>query len=470
MIARGRHACSGALAALTLGAALAAASVARLARANGRPPATNGIHFRPGDPHTLYIASTFGLLVSHDDGCTVHWICEADLGYGGRWDPAYAIAGDGTIFATTYTGLRVSRDGGCSFATATAELPTGAPGRIANRWIDALDLGPDGTLWVGTSDTGVPNDVFVSTDGGATFSSGGVQSPTMFWKSLKVAPSDARRVYVTGYDIAGVALDGGTLPPTPHMLRTDDAGAHWTEVSLAGVALGATPIVVVLAVDPRNREIVYLVSRDANPPTGDRMYRSDDGGTTFSEVLATAVPVHDIVIDAGTVLVATQDETGLGGAAYESTSAGLVFTPMPNAPRLACLGKAPDGTLYGCAANWDPDTMAIGHSIDGGATFRKVWRFAELAGPLACPDGTAERDVCDRQQWQGVQAQLAATGPVCGLSASDAAPPGDVPPPSHGCCETGDAQSALVGICAIVLWLGRRRRRMQRAPAQQVCV
>ncbi len=465
MIPRGhRHAGSGALAALVLPAALAVASVAHVAQANGRPPTTNGIHFRPGDPHALYVASTFGLLVSEDAGCTMRWICEADLGYGGRWDPAYAIAGDGTIFATTYTGLRVSRDGGCSFATATAELPAGAPGRIADRWIDALDLGPDGTVWVGTSDTGMPNDVFFSTDGGATFSSGGVPSPTAFWKSLQVAPSDARRVYVTGYDLAGVSLDGGTTPPTPHMLRTDDAGARWTEVSLAGVAFGATPIVVVLAVDPRDPEVVYLVSRGANPPTGDRMYRSDDGGTTFSEVLATADPVHDIVVvDAETVLVATQNETGLGGAAYESTSAGLMFTRMPNAPQLACLGKAPDGTLYGCAANWDPDTMAIAHSTDGGATFRKVWRFAELAGALACPDGTAERDVCDREQWQGVQAQLAATGPVCGASAADAAPPDHVPPPSHGCCDTGDAQSALVGTCAVGLWLGRRRRRMQRA-------
>jgi hypothetical protein len=159
------------------------------------------------------------------------------------------------------------------------------------------------------------------------------------------------------------------------------------------------------------------------------------------------------------VLVATQSEAGLGGAAYESTNAGLVFARMPNAPRLACLGKAPDGSLYGCAANWDPDYMAVAHSIDGGATFRKVWRFAELAGPLACPDGTAERDVCDRQQWQGLQAQFAATGPVCGAFATDAAPPATMSPPAHGCCDAGDAESALVATCAIVPWLGRRRRR-----------
>jgi len=469
MIARGRR--RGSLVSIALAVAaivvLGALGPVRVARANGRPPATNGIYFRPGDPHSLYIASTFGLLVSHDDGCTVHWICEVDLGYGGSWDPAYAIAGDGTIFATTYTGLRVSRDGGCSFVTATAELPPGDPGRIANRGIDALALGPDGAIWAGTSDTGAPNDIFVSTDGGVTFSSRGMLSPTIFWKSIAIAPSDARRVYVTGYELAGVAPDAGTLPPAPHALRTDDAGVHWTELSLAGVIYGGTPIVLALAVDPRDAGIVYLVSRGANPPSGDRMYRSADGGATFAEVLATADPVHDVVVlDAQTVRVATQTVAGLGGSTYVSTDAGQAFVRATSAPRLACLGKSPDGSLYGCAANWEPDYMAVTQSLDRGTTFHKVWRFAQLAGPLACPDGTAERDVCDRSQWQTVQAQLAATGPTCGAQATDAAPPDNPPPPPRGCCDAGDARSALgslIWACVVVLWLGRRRP-MSRRP------
>jgi hypothetical protein len=446
-----------AAAALGMLAALAAPGPAD---ANGRPPATSGIAFRPGDPDALYVATTFGLLVSHDGGCTVRWICEADLGYGGRWDPAYAITRDGTIFATTYTGLRVSHDGGCSFATATAALPPGDPGRIANRWIDALALGPDGAVWVATSDTGAPNDVFASTDGGATFASRGLPSPTIFWKSLAIAPSDARRVYVTGYELTGASPDAGAPPPAPHVRRTDDAGAHWTDAPLAGVTYGPTPVVLVLAVDPRDAGVVYLASRGANPPSGDRLYRSADGGASFAEVLATADPVHDVVVlDAQAVIVATQTEAGQGGAAYASADAGRRFTRMSNAPRLACLGQAPDGSLYGCAANWDPDYMAITRSTDGGATFRKIGRFAELAGPLACPDGTAERDVCDRAQWPSVQAQLAATGPTCGARGSDAAPAEPPPPPARGCCDAGDAQGALVSACAAVLWLGRRRRR-----------
>jgi hypothetical protein len=78
--------------------AIACALAPALASANGRPPMTNGIHFRPGDAESLYVATTFGLLVS-PDGCQFHWLCEDNIGF---------------------DGLRVSRDGGCSFETASS--------------------------------------------------------------------------------------------------------------------------------------------------------------------------------------------------------------------------------------------------------------------------------------------------------------------------------------------------------------
>lgn len=458
--------------ALTVGAAGAFTAVPS-AHANGRTPATNGISFRPGDSKSLYIASTFGLLVSHDGGCTLRWVCEANLGYGGRWDPAYAVAADGTIYATTYTGLRISRDGGCSFTTATAALPEGAPGRIANRWIDALALGADGALWVGTSDNGAPNDLFVSTDGGETFTPrgpGGPDASTSFWKSIQLAPSRPARIYATSYRLAGTLPDGSPEPPTAQAVRSDDGGATWTPLPLGGVAFGLTPIVAALAVDPADPDVLYLASRAANPPSGDRLYRSMDAGATFTEVLATSEPIHDVVlVDAQTAVVATQSETGLGGSAYQSKNGGLQFTRLTNAPRLACLGKAPDGSLYGCAANFAPDYMSLTQSTDGAATFHRLWRFAELAGPVACPAGTVQHDTCELEQWRGLQAQLSATGPTCGDAAEppDAGPDGDPEPRrSHGCCDSGEAGEGsglggalLTGGLALAWLTGLRRRR-----------
>lgn len=428
-----------------------------MALASGRPPLTNGVHFRPGDNHSLYVATTFGLLISRDDGCSFRWICEENIGYGGTFEPKYRIAVDGTIFATTVSGLRVSRDGGCSFTTATSDKPANDPGRIADRWIDAIDIGPAGDVWVATADSGKPNDILRSTDNGMTFEPRGRSSEAIWWKSIAIAPSRAQRIYVTGYQVAGTLPDGGQMPPTAHVAISDDDGSHWTELPLAGVSFGSTPLVHVVGVDHTNPDVVFMSSRGANLPSGDRLYRSTDGGMTWNEVLA-ARPILDLAIGpTGTVLVAT-----LGGGAFRSSNSGATFSPMTNAPQLACVGERAGGEIYGCGANWQPDEKAIARSTDG-TTWNKVFRFAELAGPVECPTGTRQYDTCG-SRWPSLQAQFGATGPTaCNAPPTpDAAPP--PPKKTGGCCDAGNASSGKLGAlgltavmcCAQVL---RRRRR-----------
>jgi len=447
----------GSFVAVLLAVSLAVWPVA--AHANGRPPTTNGVHFRPGDSHSLYVATTFGLLISHDDGCSFHWICEDNLGYAGTFDPKYRIATDGTIFATTFTGLRVSRDGGCSFTTATADLPVDDRARIADKWIDAIDIGPTGEVWVATADNGKPNDVYSSKDNGLTFTPRGMQSPTIWWKSVLVAPSRAQRVYATGYQVAGAMADGGQMPPTTHLLISDDDGATWTPSPLAGVNFGIGPSVYVVGVDHTNPDIVVMMSAGANPPSGDRVYRSVDGGMTWAEVLATPAAILDVTLtDAGDVLVAT-----LGGAAFRSTDHGAMFAPLVTPPQLACVGQGGDGALYGCGANWEPDFKAVARSTDG-ASWSNVFRFVDLAGPLTCPAGTAEHDACE-PQWTVLKDQFGAHGPTTGACA---APQPDVTipvPPKKaggGCCDAGGAspgELGTLGLLALVCGGALRRRR-----------
>src|SRR3954452_11259344 len=99
-----------------------------------------------------------------------------------------------------------------------------------------------------------------------------------------------------------------------------------------------------------------MTSLGGNPPSGDRLYRSIDGGMTWTEVLATTSTIHDVIIKGQTVTVATQVQSTqavMGGPAYQSTNGGVDFTVMAGAPQLACLAQRPDGTLLGCGANWD---------------------------------------------------------------------------------------------------------------------
>lgn len=442
-------------------AVIAAMSWPAIAFADGRSPITNRIQFSPHDPHAIYVSTTFGLLVSRDDGCSFRWICEDNIGYGSTFDPKYRIGRDGAIFATTFNGLRVSRDGGCSFTTATAERPASDPGRIADRWIAALDIGPTGDVWIATADDGKPNNVYRSTDNGASFEPRGMLSQSIWWRSVAVAPSRASRIYATGYQVAGAAPGGGAAPPATHFARSDDAGTHWTASTLADVKIAGTPLVFVVGVDPVDPDIVLMLSSRAQPPSGDILYRSIDGGATWREVLAPAAPIIDVSIMPGGALATTR-----GAGAFRSLDRGASFARLDGAPQLACLTARGDGALYGCAANWEPDFKAIARSAGaaGGnapsgidaATWDKVFRFAELAGPLDCPIGTPEQRSCGGK-WPALQQRFGATGPTT------CAPPPDTRPPvqrSGGCCDAHRGEfSAPVGLAALCGVAIRRRRR-----------
>ncbi|MEO8700891.1 MAG: sialidase family protein [Kofleriaceae bacterium] len=415
-------------------AIIALGLAAGVVHANGRPPLTNGVVFRPGDSETLYVRSTFGLLISSDAGCTFRWVCEQCIGYGGTFDPKYAVASDGTIFATTFTGLRVSRDGGCSFTTATAELAVGDPGRIADVSVEALDIGPTGEVWVATADSGKPNNVYRSTDNGVTFAPRGMLSPTIWWRSVAVAPSNPLRVYVTGYEVTSSAA------PITHVYRTDDGGETWTELAVGSLA----PILLVAAVDPLDPGTVFL--RSGATSAGDRLYRSSDAGATFTEVLVTTEPIHDVLIaSAATVLVATE-----AGTLFRSDTAGAAFAPVAGAPRVGCLGKRPDGTLLTCAANWEPDFMAVGTSSDA-THWDPLFRFSQLAGPLVCPAGTQGHETCE-QLWPGLDEQFGVVGPACGAT------PDGAEPSSGGCCEAGGPAPIGLAMMTFALMIVRRRR------------
>src|SRR5262249_18580945 len=175
--------------------------------------------------------------------------------------------------------------------------PGGDGGRIADWWVDAIDIASNGDVWVVTADNGKPNNVYRSTDNARTFAPSGLASPSVWWKSVAVAPSRPQRIYVTGYQVAGTLADGGQSPPTTHLQIRGDRGAHWREAPLTGVAFGAMPIVYVLGVDPSNPDIVLISSSLANA-AGDRLYRSTDGGTSWTDVLDTSSPIVDLAVEA----------------------------------------------------------------------------------------------------------------------------------------------------------------------------
>lgn len=430
-------------------AALALALGGGAAHANGRFPTSVSVTFRPGSTTDIYLGTTFGFLISHDDG-TFRWLCEKNIGYEGTFDPKYRVAPDGTIYATTFNGLRVSRDGGCSFVTATAEQQPTDPGYIANIWVDAVDVSASGEVWVATAESARENNIFHSTDGGRTFAPTDNRSMQIWWRSLAVAHSDGRRVYATGYQVTQTADDGGAIAPTVHLRRTTDGGATWDALPITDFTLGGSPLILVEAVSPTNPDLVFVRSVRAEAPARDKLYRSTDGGLHFTEVLTTDDAIRNVVIRAsGDVLVATQT-----AGVFRSTDGGATFTPEPNPPQAACLGDRGD-QLFACGANWDPDLFSLGRSPDG-AAWTKVFRFVEMAGPLACPAGTVQHDQCEVLQWPAIREQFGIKPPVdAGVDA------GGGHGSSDGCCDSGGAAASVlvVGGLAAAALLRRRTKK-----------
>lgn len=420
------------------------------ARGNGRFPTSVSVTFRPGNQQDLYLGVTFGFLISHDDGASFRWLCEKNVGYEGTFDPKYRVAADGTIYATTFRGLRVSRDGGCTFQTATADLPSSDPGYLNNVWVDAIDVATNGDVWVATAESARPNDIYRSTDGARHFSPTGNQSMQIWWKSLVSARTNPQRVYATGYQVTQVGDDGGTTPPTVHLRRTDDAGGAWTHLSIAPFQLGNSPLILVDAVSPTDPDVVFVRSFRADPPTGDRLYRSTDAGASFTEVLATTDTIRNVVVRAsGEVLVAT-----VMGGIHRSADGGATFLPVAGAPQAACLGDRGD-ELFACGANWEPDLFSLGRSDDGTA-WSKVFRFVEMAGPLQCPAGTVQHDTCEGLEWPAIREMFGVPQAVdAGVDA-----PGPRPGPD-GCCNAsaGAVPAGALALACGVLILRRRRKK-----------
>src|SRR5690348_10118351 len=101
---------------------LCAVGLAGPAWANGKFPASEQLVVDPGDPAHLVVQTTFGMLVSRDEGGSFDWVCESGAGYGGSYNPPIVVTGAGTAIAGLLDGLSIGREGGCDWQLAGGAL------------------------------------------------------------------------------------------------------------------------------------------------------------------------------------------------------------------------------------------------------------------------------------------------------------------------------------------------------------
>ena len=444
-------------------AGLLIAALAAAALANGRPPGTSTIHFQEGHEQNVAAGMTFGLLMSHDGGATWHWMCENAVGYGGLWDPDYTYLQGGTLFATTFSGLKSMSDAsgsGCTFASTT----------FGTLFV-STDEGKGSAVLFGAAD---PTDdkVYRSANEGMTFPSSATPAGAAlndWYTSLMFAPSDPTKVYLGGYRFN--AQNQKILL----LYKSIDGGSTFTAMGQTG--LPTTPAssssIDVVGIDPTNPSILYVRVTYATGQLGDTIYKSVNAGQSWTTLRAKADTISFLVRSNGDLVIGTKT---LG--AEVSHNGGTSWVPLSNPPQINCLVENSAHEVWACTQNYDVMSGSGSATIPGDgygimkssdlATWTGVLKYQDILGPVSCAAGTPQHDTCAQMNWCGLRMQLGitATGGIdCSAIGGDGAPDAGsnthVPPTNpKGCCDTGVGSAPPLAMGLVVgFGLLRRRRK-----------
>jgi MYXO-CTERM domain-containing protein len=431
------------------------------AAANGRPAATSTINFRLGNEQHIAAGMTFGLVVSDDGGQTWRWMCEDAIKYGGQYDPDYVYTASGALFATTFDGSLVNRDG-CNFDSTL----------FGTKFISSIALGPDNAVYMGmvhppeptTADPG-DSGIYKSTDEGMTFGPAVSPAPVnTWWSSIEVAPTAANRIYASGYRLVDATREF-------LLYRSDDGGASFTPMSLDGLTTTRNSTIDIVGISHLNPDHVYVrISFQNEAAIGDAIFRSTDAGASWEKIFQRPAELSFVARANGDLVVGSEDPEL---AVSRHPSNGDSWDALENPPHINCLVESPSGEVWACTQNFGvpgipSDGAGIMKSTDL-VTWTTMLRFQDIAGPVECAAGTLQADRCvgastALDQWCVLRAQFGISAdPTSCASLVDG--PADAGPttqePGKGCCDNSasDAPAGLAISALVGMVLLRRRRR-----------
>ncbi len=364
------------------------------ARANGRFPASSAVVFSPSDDAQIMVRTTFGLLVTRDRGASWGWICERAIGFSGPEDPSYVVTKSGAIVAGLFDGLRVSRDGGCSWsavktdATVFVDVTSRADGAVV-ALASSYDRHSDaGSLY--------KTQLWISTDDARSFAALGPRfDPALLGETVEVAPGDPSRLYVSAVRGEGTGRMGV-------LLASADGGRTWSE--RRSMLLGAELAPFIAAVDAKRPDRVY-VRTSAPPDSPTRLLVSDDAAKTFRTLLVAKGPLLGFALSPdGARVSAGGPDDGLYAGSAEGPELAQVSGPKL---RVQCLGQSGD-VLWACAS--EASGFIAGTSRSGGASFEARLHLRDIAGPIACAEGSAVAKEC-ASDWLKLRGELGAGDP-----------------------------------------------------------
>jgi photosystem II stability/assembly factor-like uncharacterized protein len=362
-----------------------------------------GITADPNDANTVYVAAAGGGVWKTTDG-------------GNNWSPltdsqstlsmgaiAIAPSNPSVIYAGTGEanfsgdsnfggGVIVSMNGG---ATWTLQTNGGTFNRRAISEI-AVDPTDANIVYVavaggGVNGVGGNNGVWRSANGGATWTNttatiaGSTAQP---WTSVRIDSNTPATLYAAVGSPGGNSLNG--------VYKTTNSGATWTQLTLAGVASGSALGRIVVAVSNSNSQVVYMSAQDPASSGLKEIERSDNGGTTWTD-LTPGTPNYmkgqgwydtTLIVDPTNSAVVYAAGAAGSNSILRSTNSGVVWTDIssaggsgPHVDHHAAAFDANDNFLDGDDGgiyryNTGTNTWT---QLNGGATFLNTIQFQGIA-------------------------------------------------------------------------------------------
>jgi hypothetical protein len=383
-------------------------SVASTGRANGRMPGATEMSAVAGPDH-LVVRATFGLIQTFDGGKTWRWICEQAIGVSGEADPPLTVTDNGAlILVSPKGGLLVSRDRGCSWSAGPALLEGKKTVDLTRDPADAKRVLVIASTVASIDDKGLvtyENKVAETRDAAESWAELAPLPTDFSAETLEIAPSDPRRIYVSG--------TASNNPLLGVIARSEDGGTTWlrSELSLPQ----GSGSVFVGAIDPADADRLWI----RVPARGDvfgffpaTLLVSADRGQTFTTVAATARAMF------GFALSPDGKQLAYGGpfdGLFVGPAAGP-FTKVSNVG-VRCLKWGQRG-LYACGSQ-PPDAFTIGLSPNADGAFEALYD-ARTTCPMTCEAGSPFQTACE-MPWAAIGRAIGAPA-SCDVPWADAGP------------------------------------------------
>jgi photosystem II stability/assembly factor-like uncharacterized protein len=327
----------------------------------------------PTDPNTLYAAISHRLYKSSDSGLTWRRIYWRSIGTD---DNVASVApfNRQIVYTGLFSGVIKSVSGGNSWKWSTQGIDS------LQLYSLAVDPTDPKTAYTGSL---VGGGVYKTIDGGQSWTNLTNGLFNAYIMQLSIAPGDARIVLAT---------------TNQGLFKSTDAGATWKHIENEHFGFGFLRHTHLhgMAIDPRDSNVIFVGGGgDKLAPKGGGMFKSTDGGKTWSKInrgFTTDVHVSWVVIDPSnsqTVYVATQgwvegwDRIGNGSGIFKSIDGGQTWQKVNNGIMLLEIGSLAIDPRKPQILFAGDEEGNIYKTVDGAASWQWLTKMAAEVGKIA---------------------------------------------------------------------------------------